>query len=70
MVLQATPQQSATGTPAAIPTTLVTTTDSAGNVFTVTGEVLIYGNRPDSLLLKLQGKGLLGRIFLLGLGLG
>ncbi|PTB45546.1 hypothetical protein M441DRAFT_65206 [Trichoderma asperellum CBS 433.97] len=42
--LQATPQQSVTEAPAAIPTTLVTTTDSAGNVYTVTGEVLISGN--------------------------
>ncbi|KAH6988397.1 hypothetical protein EDB80DRAFT_816625 [Ilyonectria destructans] len=41
---QATTQATTGSSPAPITTTLITTTDSSGNVFTVTGEVLVSGN--------------------------
>ncbi|KAL6404499.1 hypothetical protein AUP68_13892 [Ilyonectria robusta] len=41
---QATTQTTTGSSTAPIPTTLITTTDSSGNVFTVTGEVLVLGN--------------------------
>ncbi|KAM5510098.1 integral membrane protein [Fusarium oxysporum f. sp. phaseoli] len=42
--LQVTTQAATGSSIVPIPTTLITTTDSAGNVFTVTGEVLVSGN--------------------------
>ncbi|KAH7013944.1 hypothetical protein EDB80DRAFT_775082 [Ilyonectria destructans] len=41
--LQATTQAPSGSSTAPIPTTLITTSDSAGNIFTVTGEILISG---------------------------
>ncbi|KAM0079659.1 hypothetical protein ACKRZS_008200 [Fusarium odoratissimum] len=42
--LQVTTQAATGSSIVPTPTTLITTTDSAGNVFTVTGEVLVSGN--------------------------
>ncbi|KAL5591190.1 hypothetical protein FOVSG1_010079 [Fusarium oxysporum f. sp. vasinfectum] len=42
--LQVTTQAATRSSIVPTPTTLITTTDSAGNVFTVTGEVLVSGN--------------------------